>query len=737
MSFWPDGWKWKGCPAPRPLYGLDRLAARPDAPVLLCEGEKAADVAARLLPDHVAITTCNGAASPEKTDFGPLAGRYVRVWPDHDEPGAKYAKTCARLALDAGAAAVELLDLAALAVNPLTGEACALPRGWDAADAPGRGWNADNLTPRLQWRPATIKAKPPAAEPVGAAGKLKAAPGAGLPDGYEIIEPGDPARREPGVYFCQLKNRREGGPDNGPHQTVERLWLSSPMRVTAEVRDHGGTEWGKLVEFADPDGTPHKVILPRAMLAGSGEAARALVHAHGGEVSTAAENQRRWKDFLLKSRPRQRARITSKSGWHPGGMFVLGNARTFGPPGHEPVIFQADGAEPPSFTIAGTLEDWQKHVGALAVGNSRLEFCLSLAFAAPLLELTGDESGGFHLRGKEFAASSSGKTTTERAAVSIMGPPDLLKPWRTTANAVEGVAESFSGLLLALDEISQMDAKEGAATIYGLGNGVGKIRASRTGEPKAPKKWRLLFLSSGEISLEEHLKSADKQYRAGLNARFVELPADAGLGCFEHLHGEKNAASFARRLQAAAAKYHGTPLVHWLEYLTTHRETLAGRIPERRAACLAQLLGQHPQPSGLVRRVADRFALVGIAGELARDAGILPWPERAAWNAARRLFEEWLQDRGGAGNVEVKALVDRVRGFLMANQEQHLPMTSFDATTQRPRNTGPGSLPARPGLAAFCHHRTPAHRPELIHPQRPAHSCRAPMRDGASAPPEP
>ena len=40
-----NGSKWipKGPPSPRSLYGLDRLAKYPDAPVIICEGEKAAD----------------------------------------------------------------------------------------------------------------------------------------------------------------------------------------------------------------------------------------------------------------------------------------------------------------------------------------------------------------------------------------------------------------------------------------------------------------------------------------------------------------------------------------------------------------------------------------------------------------------------------------------------------------------------------------------------------------------
>jgi hypothetical protein len=43
LSLWRDAsgalrWLWKSVPAPRPLYGLDRLAAMADAPVVVCEG---------------------------------------------------------------------------------------------------------------------------------------------------------------------------------------------------------------------------------------------------------------------------------------------------------------------------------------------------------------------------------------------------------------------------------------------------------------------------------------------------------------------------------------------------------------------------------------------------------------------------------------------------------------------------------------------------------------------------
>ncbi len=74
---WGRQWHWLGFPKLRPLYGLDRMATRPDAAVVVCEGEKAADAAAELLPDHVAITSPGGGKAANAADWSPLAGRRV------------------------------------------------------------------------------------------------------------------------------------------------------------------------------------------------------------------------------------------------------------------------------------------------------------------------------------------------------------------------------------------------------------------------------------------------------------------------------------------------------------------------------------------------------------------------------------------------------------------------------------------------------------------------------------
>lgn len=118
-------WRWKGLPVPRPLYGLDELAsAKPNAGVLICEGEKATDAARYLFPDYVVMTWPNGSKAVDKTTWEPLARRHVVLWPDADAPGNE---AMARAAKCLNAVAVKSIRL----VNPPSG----VPKGWDVADA--------------------------------------------------------------------------------------------------------------------------------------------------------------------------------------------------------------------------------------------------------------------------------------------------------------------------------------------------------------------------------------------------------------------------------------------------------------------------------------------------------------------------------------------------------------------------------------------------------------------------
>ena len=99
----PAGWRWK---RPHVLipWNLPELYARPDAPVLLCEGEKAAEAAQRLLTEYVATCGHGGAHQAHKTHWGHLARRDCLIWPDDDQASVEvWAPRVARILLDLGA----------------------------------------------------------------------------------------------------------------------------------------------------------------------------------------------------------------------------------------------------------------------------------------------------------------------------------------------------------------------------------------------------------------------------------------------------------------------------------------------------------------------------------------------------------------------------------------------------------------------------------------------------------
>lgn len=108
-------------PEPRPLYNQPGIARA--TTVVLVEGEKCAQA---LIDTGICATTAmHGANAPvEKTDWSPLAGKRVLVWPDRDKPGWDYAMRAGEAALAAGAASCAVL------LPPED-----RPEGWDAADA--------------------------------------------------------------------------------------------------------------------------------------------------------------------------------------------------------------------------------------------------------------------------------------------------------------------------------------------------------------------------------------------------------------------------------------------------------------------------------------------------------------------------------------------------------------------------------------------------------------------------
>jgi putative DNA primase/helicase len=478
-------------------------------------------------------------------------------------------------------------------------------------------------------------------------------------------------QKNDGLYFMGVDN--EGS-------FLQPVWVCTPLQVLAKTRDRNGSDWGRLLSWSDSDGGQHEWACPSELLVGDKQEFMRRIARDGVELSTHPKTAQRLVAYITTEQIETRAICVPCPGWHqkPGaggsenGLYVLPTGEAFGMNDGERVVFQHTSAEPQRYAVAGTLDEWKAKVAALCVGNSRLMFGVSAMFAGPLLHIAGLKGGGFNLLGVG-AGTSIGKTTILNVAASVAGGPDYMRGWRTTANGLESIAVLHNDATTLLDDMGESDARQIGEMAYMLANGGGKSRADRAGDGRAIRHWKTLILSTGETGLAEHMASVNMRARPGQVARMVDIPAEVerGHGSFENLHGSANGGAFAKRLQQEAAVTYGTALPAWLTRLTAaERSELERNIREQMATWKAAHL---PESSpGEIDRVADRFALVAIAGELATDYGLTGWPKGSAINAAGACFQAWIKYRGGTSSAKELALFEQVKAFFDEHADSRL-----------------------------------------------------------------
>ena len=624
-------WRLQAPPVPRPAYGLDRLAARTDVPVVFTEGEKAADAAQRLFPSFVAVTTMNGAKSPEKTDFSQFAGRKVYIAPDNDEAGFAYKDRLVTLLRGVGAEVIGVMNL-----NLLAKDGSPLAKAYDLADAEADGWTAEALAALGDdlWSSVDSVMVLPDAEIEE------------MPHGYSM--------KKDGVYYT--KQGKEG---------AEQYWICSPLTIPALTRSEAGSEWGKLLVFDDADGNNHSWALPAEMLAGTGQQYREVLMSFGASISTNPYERSLFGSYLQMSSPTARALSVTQPGWQ-GKNFVLGS-RSYGPAAEQVVLQTRSPASYSIYAQGGSFEEWKQAVAVPAIGNSRLALALCASLAGPILHLTKEESGGFHFRGR----SSIGKSIGMSIGASVWGGRSYVVQWNSTDNGLEAIACRYNDMMLALDEIGEMDPAKAGKVAYMLANGQGKVRADTNADARMTKKWRLMILSSGEVSLADHMASAGQTIKAGQEIRLVDIPADPGkgLGVFENIHGASSSADFANALRENAFTHFGHAGAALVSALTDPEKQTS--ILQRLSAIMANFK-QTSIPAGSdgqVVRVGHRFALVAAVGEICIELGILPWPAGEAISSINACYKAWIETRGGTGNLEADQIVAQVRRFLELNGE--------------------------------------------------------------------
>ena len=489
-----------------------------------------------------------------------------------------------------------------------------------------------------------------------------------------------------GLYKIGL--RKVIGEDGKPTGETERTreWIAPPFTLAGLVRDAASHGWRILITWNDLDGHHHEEAVPFEMLSGEGaELARTL--GQGGMMLPPDPAPRKaLLRYLCEAgrKVRQRVRLVDTLGWH-AGAFVLPDGTAIGQPG-EPVRFSGDSSALLRRSTGGTLEGWQNEVAVYAVGEPRLAFAMASAFAGPIMGLVRPSGGGgFNIQG----FSTTGKSSVVEVAASAWHYCDPLPSWRATANGLEGIAASRNDGFLPLDELGLVDPKEAGAVAYMLANGAGKVRANKDGGNRTLKQWRLIFLSSGELGLEDKLSEDGKKPKAGQEVRVPDIPCPAS-GMFESAHSFPSHADFADHLKASARKHYGHAARAFLAHLVeewARRDELQARLKKLEATWLAQNLPA--DAGGQVRRVAARFALVAVAGELAQRMGVLPWPEGESFNAAAVCFKAWYGRRGSSGASEVQRGIAGIIAFIQKHGQSRFDEWGEAACKPKAPDSGP------------------------------------------------
>lgn len=474
----------------------------------------------------------------------------------------------------------------------------------------------------------------------------------------------------PGLYFHGIR-------DDAETDTL----VCSPLEVLAITCDERGENFGRLLRLLPKGaGAWREWAAPMEMLAGDGAELRAVLLNLGATIPH--KQRQALMDYLMNSSPERQAMAATRTGWHGPALFVMPRQVI----GGGDVVFQSTEAGGHEYDTAGDLASWRTEVATRCLGNPVLILAVCAALAGPLLALLDADGGGFHLLGD----SSSGKSIALAVAASVWGKPrDFLRTWNATSTGLEGVATLRNDTVLVLDEIGEAKPQDVGGIIYALGNGTGRQRGKVTGLPRQVQKWRVMVLSSGELTMSKHMESAGMRSKAGQELRLLDVPTYRRYGAYDDLHGlalphdpaseesRKGAGrAFADTLKRATANQYGLPGPAFVALLVARAQT-ADAATELESL-FAEMRQGFPIGTGQEARAAARFAVAALAGELATRAELLPWPQGTALAAMHELFAAWAEFRG-RGQSEDAKIIRAVSTFIDRHAARFANIDGTDA----------------------------------------------------------
>ncbi len=483
--------QWKGWTGEekKPIYNLDRLHRRAEAPVLVVEGEKPAAAAAKRFPEYVCITWQGGSKAVKNVDWSVLIQRSTEVvlWPDADAPGRKamaYLKT--------------LLPGAHLV------DTTALPDGWDLADEVPEFTDVQGLLDAAKYR--TQLTVPDAA--TDGDGTVRS----DMELGTEYILPEGVSRKavthdvlDYGIFFhnkqlyaVRTREERVKGEDTRSIYYFKAI-SNFTIRILQHMRDQKVAM--RLVEVENSRGQLHVFEIPSDKFASMMEFKKA-VEAYGNfHFNGNATDFERLKGKLMNDMGT--GRMINVLGWHPAAkVFVFNNAAVNGTiiPLASNGVFAHDGTKyyvPSGNSIYAESDDRfepQKRVELVRNGIDFRQWCAQVhrvhgpaAMAmvpygiACLFSDHIFKHHGFFPLVYLYGPASSGKSQLVHAVQHLFGRPQ--QPYTITGKANTDKARirkfaQFRNMLVFLEEFRNSVPMDMIELLKGLWNRYGYERGT-------------------------------------------------------------------------------------------------------------------------------------------------------------------------------------------------------------------------------------------------------------------
>lgn len=450
---------------------------------------------------------------------------------------------------------------------------------------------------------------------------------------------------------------------------VKKEYISQPFKVLSAFSDIDGVSNGLQILFKKYDGAEIEFNFKKTdLISKNGNVIADLVD-YGFKYDLSKLSNLR--NALNSLETENIATITYKNGWvDENNSYFLSGKMLSGDTNHK-VIWGGDIAE--KYQQKGTLENWNYVVGNACKHSNAMALTVCAALSGAALKICKNDGFGFHF----YGGSSNGKSLLIEAGASVYGKE--VKSWNTTANGIEGAACAANDGIICLDELSEGTAKDVSKIAYMLANGKGKQRANINGDAKKIKTWKLVLLSSGEVTLEQKINEDNGQskLKAGQLVRFIQIPVfdNNKMGIFKSVPERfKNTAEYADYLKKQIPEYQGVVIQELVKNLAIDKDIFVRDFYQKYASILEK---KYEKSSNQVKRALKHFAITMAIGEYAVSKNILDFEQGFLAKACQKCLDDWIKTMPNT-NYEVLEGVKTIKKFIEVNGQSAFSSDGID-----------------------------------------------------------